>query len=137
MEGVGGLDVEPQQAALASSSGSSKVVDAGLGYWGYRTESAGGGSGGVPNVTVGDIYRRHEQGFFPFMVKIDIEGAEQEVFSANTEWVAETPVIIVELHDWMLPKQGSALPFLRTIADLDRDFLHLGENAISIANKLG
>ena len=64
------------------------------------------------------------------MVKVDIEGAEGERFSENTEWVQETD----ELHDWLLPKKRTALPSLRAIAGLDRDFIQVGESIASIAN---
>ena len=33
------------------------------------------------------------------IVKIDIEGAEKEVFSADNEWLRKTKLLIVELHD--------------------------------------
>jgi hypothetical protein len=61
---------------------------------------------------------------------------EAELFAANTGWVARTPLLIVELHDWLLPKAGTARTFLRCISQLDRDFVHIGENIFSIANDL-
>jgi hypothetical protein len=90
----------------------------------------------VPNVTINDIYRARGAGFFPFIVKIDIEGAERELFSDNIEWVARTPLIIIELHDWMLPKAGTAAPFLACMSRHDRDFVSRGENVYSFANDL-
>ena len=72
----------------------------------------------------------------PFIVKIDIEGGEQDVFSGNTEWVARTPVLIIELHDWLIPKGGTSGPFLKCISALDRDFVYIGEAIFSIANDL-
>ncbi len=87
-------------------------------------------------VTINEIFASHQEDCFPFLVKIDIEGAEKELFQQNTEWMAKTPVIIVELHDWMLPGQRVALPFLRSLCQLDRDFISMGENVLSIANHL-
>ncbi len=135
---VDGLDVVSLRAAVASSSGQARVADPGTGHWGYRAEraSAEGEGPEVACVSINDLYVQHLDGCFPFVVKIDIEGAEREVFSANTEWVARTPVLIIELHDWLLPKQGTSLPFLKCIAALDRDFVHIGENIFSIANDL-
>jgi hypothetical protein len=69
-------------------------------------------------------------------VKIDIEGAEAELFSANTEWVDQTPLIIIELHDWLLSRQGISRNFLRCVSSLDRDFVHIGENIFSVKNDL-
>ncbi len=74
--------------------------------------------------------------FFPFIVKIDIEGGEDNLFSMNTNWVEEIPMVIIELHDWLLPKQKTSMNFLKTISELDRDFNIKGENIFSIKNKL-
>ena len=38
----------------------------------------------------------------PFIVKVDIEGFEADLFSANTQWVGRTPIIITELHNWLI-----------------------------------
>jgi FkbM family methyltransferase len=133
-----GLDVEVVQAALASAAGRSNVVDPGQGHWAFRTVDAAGAPAGasVPNVTIAEIYARHRPAFFPAIVKIDIEGAEKDVFRDSTEWIRQTPVIIVELHDWMLPKQRTSSTFLAAVAGLDRDFITFGENVYSIANDL-
>jgi FkbM family methyltransferase len=138
---VQGLDVEAINAALSSTSGSARVVNPGLGHWGYRTEAIDGGqqiAGTIPRVTVNDIYERHAKGFFPFLVKIDIEGGERDLFSANTEWVDHTPLIIIDLHDWLMPKRGTTTPFLKCVSMLDRDFVYNGANMniYSIANDL-
>jgi hypothetical protein len=67
-------------------------------------------------------------------VKIDIEGGEKDVFANNTGWVVRTPVVVTELHDWIMPRAGTSLPFLRTVSSLDRDFVYLGEDIFSIDN---
>jgi FkbM family methyltransferase len=141
VKNVEGLDVETIHGAISSTSGSARVVDPGKGHWGYRTEAVDGDSRAaetVPRVTVNDIYGRHASSFFPYIVKIDIEGGEMDLFSANTEWVDRTPLIIIELHDWLLPKRGTAGPFLKCISKLDRDFVYSGANMniYSIANDL-
>jgi hypothetical protein len=70
----------------------------------------------------------------PFMAKIDIEGFEDVLFYSNTDWIERFPVIIIELHDWMLPGKANSTNFLRAIAEYDRDLLFRGENVVSIAN---
>jgi FkbM family methyltransferase len=135
-----GLPIEPQLAAVASERGRMKVVDPGELYWGYRTVAVAEGEPSegleVPSHRMNDIYANFASQCFPFIAKIDIEGGEGDLFSANTEWVARTPILIVELHDWLLPKQGASAGFLRSIAGLDRDFMHYGENIFSIAHDL-
>ena len=135
---VEGLGVETINAAISSTSGRARIVDPGRGQWAYQTQriAEDDDGAGVPRITVNDIFRSHAATSFPFLVKIDIEGAEQDLFSCNTEWVARSPLIIIELHDWMMPKAGTSQPFLQCIAKLDRDFVNIGENIYSIANDL-
>ena len=65
------------------------------------------------------------------LAKIDIEGFENELFSANTEWVDEVQALVVETHDWMLPGQAGANNLLRAISQKPRDFVIHGEHIIS------
>ena len=133
---VAGLDVHCVQAALAAQPGHTRVADPGMGEWAYRTAPDGTGPE-VPAVTVAQLLAEHgDATLVPFLVKIDIEGGERDLFSANTGWLASMPLVIVELHDWMLPRQGTAAPFLRCVAGLDRDFVLFGESVFSIDNAI-
>jgi FkbM family methyltransferase len=137
IEGLGGI--QAIRGAIASTAGRARVIDPGRSHWAYRTEPAGESDQArdvVPRVTMNDIYAAHRSGYYPFIAKIDIEGAEQDLFSANTEWVSQTAIVIVELHDWMLPKARTSQPFLQCISQLDRDFICHGEETYSIANDL-
>jgi FkbM family methyltransferase len=69
----------------------------------------------------------------PLIVKVDIEGHESQLFRSNTEWVERTPLIVCELHDWMLPWRGSANAILRSLTQQPRDFLMQGEAVFSFA----
>jgi FkbM family methyltransferase len=136
---VEGLNVEPIRGAVSSTRGSHQVIDPGEGQWGYRTariSNTDTANQVVECVTVNDLYAAHRDGFFPFIVKVDIEGGESDLFSGNTEWVGSTPLIIVELHDWLLPKQGTSRTLLKCMADQDRDFIYIGQNVFSISNHL-
>jgi FkbM family methyltransferase len=131
---VEGLNVVTMNAALSSEDGRAVVFDAGIGQWGYRTKKTTS-EASVSCVTIGGLYEKFVgEEYFPFLVKIDIEGGEKDVFEKNTEWIARTPIVIVELHDWMLPRAGTSLPFLRCMSSLDRDFIYLGEDIFSIDN---
>jgi FkbM family methyltransferase len=139
-----GLDVECIHGAVRSTPGRARLVNVGEGNWGFRTEAVANGSedagkdgaDSVACVTINDIYAAHGADCFPFIAKIDIEGGELDLFAANTEWVAQTPLLIIELHDWLMPEQGTSASFLKCIAGLDRDFVYLRENVFSIANRL-
>ena len=132
------LPVECLNAAVAASPGTLNVVDPGEGFWGYRTTAAPGSAAVHPVdcVTIDDIYQRHAQDSVPFIVKIDIEGSESELFAANTGWVDRTPILIIELHDWLMPGTANSRAFLQCIAGRNRDFVYLGENIFSIDNSL-
>jgi FkbM family methyltransferase len=140
LKNTAGLKVETLNAAISSTNGRARVFDPGEGAWGYRTKLISDDdirTDGVPRVTVNDIYNSHSSGLFPFIAKIDIEGAEFDLFSGSTEWVERTPLIIIELHDWLLPKSGISRPFLECVSRLDRDFVQIGQEIYSIANDLG
>jgi len=47
-----------------------------------------------------------------FGVKIDIEGAERELFMRQSEWLQHSDLVIIEIHDWLLPWQGTSRNFL-------------------------
>ncbi len=70
----------------------------------------------------------------PFLVKIDIEGAEKEVFSRNTEWIGGTPVIMVEIHDWRYAGEGIGRAVIHALSLYDRDVVIHGEHIVSISN---
>jgi FkbM family methyltransferase len=119
-------------AAIASERGRVTIINPEDAAWGYQTRLAG--DGGIQAITVPDILERHPT-CQPFICKIDIEGAEDELFSKNTDWLSAFPVVVIELHDWMIPGRAGALNFLRLVSGLDRDFLLDGENIWSIANR--
>lgn len=91
------------------------------------------GSSGIAVRTVEDLFSEFENAQL-FIVKVDIEGFESDLFSKNTFWIEECDVIIVELHDWMLPGQASSLNFIKAISNYNRDFLFKGESVFSFRN---
>jgi len=132
-----GLPVDCVHGAIASAEGRVELIDPGQDHWGYRTSPpVADAAHGIRTVTMNQIYAARAAAHFPFIAKIDIEGAEAELFSQNLDWVAATPLIIVELHDWLLPKHGTARNFLKCIAALDRDFVYFNENILSMRNDL-
>jgi FkbM family methyltransferase len=131
-----GLNVRCIQAALSSEAHRVRVLDPGEGHWGFRTESTDSEEG-LPCVTLNALYDEFcAPQVFPFLVKINIEGAEQELFSQNTDWVRNTGIVIIELHDKIFPKKAISRPFLKCVSVLDRDFLYSGFNVFSIDNRI-
>ena len=123
------------EAAIGSESGAGNVIDIGVGNNAYRMEKSS--SGLTKIITIDDVLSMYPtKDFYPFILKIDIEGFECELFSKNTSWIDCFPVIIIELHDWMLPGQAISHSFLKAIAPLKRDLLYRGENIFCIRNPL-
>jgi FkbM family methyltransferase len=129
-----GLDVDARLAGIAAAAGTAALVDPGEGDWGYRTVAAAAG-GTVNMLSMSSLVSEEQvRGGEPFIAKIDIEGAEAELFSADTAWIDAFPLLIVELHDWLIPGGGTSRNFLRCMAARDRDFVYVGENVFSIRN---
>jgi FkbM family methyltransferase len=81
-------------------------------------------AGGVTVRTVADL----AQGGRLFIVKIDIEGFESDLFSANTDWLDDVGMVTVETHDWLLPGQFSSRALQRAMAERPFEMLLAGEN---------
>ena len=125
--------------ALASKPGWARVVSNGhaCGFRATRYDGATQASCAteVACITIDEIVDRSPEAF-PLIVKIDIEGAEREVFSDNTEWISKFPLIMCELHDCWDPGQSFSRSFLRCISQHNRDFTIRGETVFSWSNDL-
>lgn len=85
------------------------LVDPGLGKWGFMTQAQDGVEERygeivheVQGMTVDTIMK--EQGIDHIdILKIDIEGAEREVFRDPSSWIGKVDALIVELHERMKP----------------------------------
>lgn len=130
-----GLEVGGLLGAIAGRPGTVQVLDVGNGEWGYRTSGPGRPTGEVRALTLSELLDL-APGRTSFILKIDIEGGEADLFDDEPEVFARFPVLIIELHDWMLPRGGTSRPFLRWHAAQDRDFVHIGENVFSLCNTL-
>ena len=129
-------------AALTAGSGEMLLVDPGIGHWGFRAMPTDAALTGaivrerISAVGMDDLLRQHASDCVPFLCKIDIEGGERDLFAQLTGWIDRFPLLVIELHDWLLPGQAVSHHFLREMAMRDRDFVYLGENIFSIANRL-
>lgn len=124
--------VLPLNAALSGSDGFVEIENPEETSWGFRTKAADGRSG-IPSLSIGSVIERAAEKWAvePFIAKIDIEGFEKDVFSGDVGWIERFPLVSVELHDWMLPGQNTSRPYLKAIANLERDNLVRDENLLS------
>lgn len=108
-----------------------EIADPTVAPWEYQIQETAHPEAGraVTTYTMNGIRRLAPDSEGIFIAKIDIEGAEQQLFRSNTEWAAETDILIIELHDWMIPWEGSSNAFFRTLATLPRfDYFARKEN---------
>lgn len=120
-------DIYVLEAAIGSENGFVSLISEGLG-WAVQTERA---TSGIPIVTIDDAVGKVPNGV-PFIAKIDIEGFERDLFSANTDWIDSMAAVIIEPHDWMLQGQYTSVPFQRAMGLRDFEMLHIGENIFYI-----
>jgi len=74
--------------------------DSGTGSHGFRTVENGneGRIGMIQAISINSLL--NQLGWSTVdIIKIDIEGAEKELFESNTEWIGRTRYLIVETHD--------------------------------------
>jgi FkbM family methyltransferase len=101
--------------------------------WSWRTVESG--EGAVPTLTIGHLIGLDDS-YVPLIVKIDIEGFETSLFRSNTDWVDGIPLVIFEMHDWMIPWSGSGHAFLAALTRDRRDYLMKGENMFAYSRRL-
>jgi FkbM family methyltransferase len=92
----------------------------------------------IKSITVEDILIEYKNNCTPFLIKIDIEGFEKNLFSKNFEWMKNFLIIIIEIHDWMIPGKSISSNFIKALEKISndennkRDLIISGENLISI-----
>lgn len=127
-------DAQVIQGALGKEVGTMFINDVDFGPIAYRVGEAGNKA--VASHTIPSILAGVETGCFPFILKIDIEGGEEIVFSEEAPWLDLFPLVIIELHDWMLPLQHSSKNFFQKISSYSFDLLTQGENTFCFNTRL-
>lgn len=120
------------QAALWDKEGSIEVRDVGVGNWGFMTGNqdapdstlSGTTVSEVEAVTVQTLMQRYNLAHID-LLKMDIEGAELEVFQTSAAWLDKVGAMIVELHEGMKP--GCTESFREGSRGFDAEWMQ-GEN---------
>lgn len=123
--------------AIASTPGPVRLTDPGLGEWGYRAGASADGRllAEVAAVTIDDVLESAPE-TKPFVLKVDIEGAEADLFATRGSTLDLFPVVIVELHDWMFPGSRVSASFLEWHEQHRREMRTAGENFFSLSASL-
>jgi FkbM family methyltransferase len=128
-----GLDVDTRQAGISATDGVAHLANPEAASHAYRTTEDGKG----PEITLLSIHTllasKPSNLYEPFLLKVDIEGAENNLFSGDPSSLNRFPLIIMEPHDWLLPGQHTSVEFFRFHAAAGREFTMKQENIASVA----
>ena len=120
--------IEPRNLALASH-------DNGVALVRFENDAAhrtcNHGDIRVPSASLSSLVKRYST-FTPFIIKIDIEGAEKDVFSINCPELYHFPLVIFEPHDWMIPKERTSAGIMRQMCSANYEILLGRENLFFI-----
>lgn len=131
---VSGFPVDVLEGAVTGRDGTLYLKDLGRSDWGFQVGQAG--LYPIPAWSMDSILATHGEGRVPFILKMDIEGAEEDVFNQPCEWLARFALVVIELHDWMSPGQATSRTFYRRIIEHDFDIVQQGENTFCFNNAL-
>jgi FkbM family methyltransferase len=129
-----GKNIDVLRAAVGGRSGKCNIIDSSVNSNSFKVEENIFNTDQIDMLTIKDIINKYDNDHTPFIVKIDIEGFEKDLFKSSTDWVSLFQLLIIELHDWMLPKEANSANFLKVIARENRDFIFHNENIFSIRN---
>jgi FkbM family methyltransferase len=122
-----GTNITPVLGAISAHTGHSRVIERERGSAGFRTEYCEASHPeAVASFDIPALVNMVPGGW-PWIVKLDIEGAQEELFSANTAWVGQADLIILELDDWQFPWRASAHSFFAALSAHKFDYLIRGE----------
>lgn len=130
---VAGRDnVTVLEAALGTEVGSIELFDVGEGPWSYRVGAAGADGGTsvreVPCVSIESLMADFGIDRIDYL-KVDIEGAELELFQDAERWIDRVDAVAVELHDRFRP--GCTRAFLNATRAFETEFAR-GENFFAL-----
>jgi len=123
---LSGLNVEIVHGALADKDGILLLDTKNFGPIGYRVGAIGNVE--IAAYSIPSIVKKFSINDRPFILKIDIEGGEDLLFSGLNSWIKDFPLIIIELHDWMLPFTNVSKNFYKAISNYNFDLINYGEN---------
>jgi len=95
--------------------------------WEFRMVPSTGSCGSIEAVTIPDLLEWAETDRID-LLKLDVEGAESEIFAADPAWLAATRYVIIELHDYLIPGCGDS--FRKAVGECSFERVTRGEHEI-------
>jgi FkbM family methyltransferase len=131
-----GYDIDVYKGAVSNDEEGLAILNPGNGDWAFRAIKGDGSR--VPSLSMSKIFELYDAGDFEKIVaiKIDIEGAEALVFEGECDWMSKVAVLMVELHDWMLPLQRSSGNVLAALSRYGFEVVPRGENLLCFNTKI-
>ncbi len=128
--------VETVRAGLWSQSGHLRIRNIQADANAFQVDQVDApGTDTLPAISLGDIRTRYNADLLD-IVKLDVEGAEKEIFRTGFEsWLPYTRLLIVELHDRMTP--GCSKSLFQAIGQYDFDCETRWENLIFFNKSIG
>jgi FkbM family methyltransferase len=123
--------IKALNAALWNVEGQINLLDAHGGHCGFRTSDNSAGPfdavAKTQAITVDSIMR--DQGIERIgLLKVDIEGAEREVFNSSANWINQVEMIMVELHD--STQAGCSEAFYKATENYQSEVVTKGETIL-------
>lgn len=116
-------------AAIWKRGGTVSIENPADEKWAFRVLEANGGSPKVKAVTIREVLKAAGGGMIDIL-KLDIEGAEREVFSDCDDWLSGVRVLMVELHDHL--KLGCSSTVYAATAKYQFNHSHSGTTEILV-----
>ncbi|HEY8898360.1 MAG TPA: FkbM family methyltransferase [Niastella sp.] len=128
-------NIECLQNAIWYTQKNLGIFDSGLGEYGFRVvDSNQKLVGSVDAITMDDIIAKYKLKTIDIL-KIDIEGAEKELFTYNYEsWLPKVRCIVIELHDSYRP--GCCTAFFKAISSREFSMFCKGEDIVITFNDI-
>lgn len=132
-------DAENFQVLRENTADNPKIIPIETALWGsnisFKTESSAGFWGtqihedesGKRALTIPDLMRQFDLEMIDIL-KLDIEGAEKDLFQSDVAWLERTRMIVIELHDFMMPDCSKI--FFSAIKNLNYSLDICGENIV-------
>lgn len=96
-------NIVPINKGLWNKNSFLKIVDNNLGNWGFSVEEVSSAKDADINaITINEIISNYDLPRIDIL-KLDIEGAEIELFESNTDWLEKVNCLVIELHDRIRP----------------------------------
>jgi FkbM family methyltransferase len=126
-------NVEVIEGAIGATSGYVTLSPPETPSWAFQTkrEVEAPTRGAVPILTIPELLASTPDQDL-LIAKVDIEGFEADLFSTNTDWLDSTKVLMIELHDWLLPGAHTSNSFQKAALGRGFELIISGENLLLV-----